>query len=73
MCIRDRSQLESGTAKIEDTIFCLNEAVESVMNDLHIMIEQAKINLTFKYQDDYIVKGDYNLSLIHISEPTRPY
>ncbi|MBP7344029.1 MAG: HAMP domain-containing histidine kinase [Clostridia bacterium] len=54
------SQLESGTAKIEDTIFCLNEAVESVMNDLHIMIEQAKINLTFKYQDDYIVKGDYN-------------
>ncbi|HQM39526.1 MAG TPA: HAMP domain-containing sensor histidine kinase [Clostridia bacterium] len=54
------SQLESGAAKIEDTIFCLNEAVESVIKDLHIMIEQRNINLTFKYQDDYIVKGDYN-------------
>jgi signal transduction histidine kinase len=54
------SQLESGTAKIEETIFCLNEAMESVINDLHIMIEQKKIHLTFKYQDDYIVRGDYN-------------
>ncbi|MFA5154030.1 MAG: HAMP domain-containing sensor histidine kinase [Clostridia bacterium] len=55
------SQLESGTARIENTIFCLNEAVESVMNDLSIMIEQGNIHLTFNYQDDYIVEGDYNL------------
>ncbi|OQC01454.1 MAG: Sensor histidine kinase CssS [Firmicutes bacterium ADurb.Bin099] len=54
------SQLESGTVKKEDSIFCLSEAVESVVKDLHIMIEQAQIKLTFNYQDDYIVKGDYN-------------
>ena len=54
------SQLESGTEKIDDSIFCLNEAVESVLKDIRIMIEQAEIKLTFKYQDDYIVKGDYN-------------
>lgn len=54
------SQLESGTAKIEDSIFCLNEAVESVLKDCQIMITHADIKLSFKYQDDYIVKGDYN-------------
>jgi len=54
------SQLESGTAKVSSTIFCLNEAISEVLKDCKIMIDQGNISLTFNYQDDYVVKGDYN-------------
>lgn len=54
------SQLESGTAKVNSTIFCLNEAISEVLKDCKIMVDQGNISLTFNYQDDYVVKGDYN-------------
>ncbi len=54
------SQLESGMIELDETIFCINEAVFQVLHQCRILMENRGITCDFQYDDEFIVQGDYN-------------
>ncbi|MBQ8860232.1 MAG: two-component sensor histidine kinase [Ruminococcus sp.] len=56
--LMDISKLESGTATMQDSVFCITDCIKEIFNRYTKLIEQDGYNIVFEYDTDAYVKAD---------------